>query len=104
MDIHEGLRAPAAQGVDRPREHALSGAGFAEDHHPPLSRCDLLRHLEDRADRWALTHEVRRTRGPKHPAPGRVLLPQAQMIDRALQRILDQRWLGWLAEVVERPG
>src|SRR5206468_2412070 len=63
MDIHEGLRAPAAQGVDRPREHALSGAGFAEDHHPPLSRCDLLRHLEDRADRAALTHDIERTRG-----------------------------------------
>ena len=68
---------------------------------PGVSRGSLPHALEGRADRGALPDELREPLRLQHPSEGDVLPSQPHVLDRPPERLLDERGLRGLAEVVE---
>src|SRR5882724_9728238 len=101
-DVHEHPLPTWAVLMDASRQQALAGARLAQQDDPRVSRRRLGDDLEHGPDRRTVPDELREALRTVHAAPRRVLAPEAELVDRAAEGVLDQGRLDRFLQVVER--
>jgi hypothetical protein len=102
VHVQEGPGAAPTLLVYPARQHPLAAARLPQDDNLRIACGGLLREPEDSPDHRALADELEGPCWCQHATERGVLPPQAAMLHRPPEGLLDERGLHGLPEVVER--